>query len=741
MRNIRQLFVALLITTLAACGGGGTLGSDGGTGGAGGNTTPVFTLSVALTNAAGVASTALAQASPLTVTATLTATNNGIVAGRLIQFNLNNTALATLGNSAGTAVTNANGVATITLLAGGSNGAGTVSASYAEVSAEAAYTSAGDGGGQVVVPVGTVILLADKLQLGSGTNDKVQLSALVRDTNNNLLVNVPVQFSSVGASGGDGGELVVVASTTESDGVAKAELRSSVDASVRNIVVTANVGQSSSSLTISVTGTAIDISAPDSMVIGSTSSVSAILRNSQNQPIGNTVLSVTSARGNTLSTTAPITNSTGQASFNYTATNSGRDTLTISALGASSNATIEVSSDEFSLDTVAATEVNLNTNFAITLTWLSDGLPQANKSVTFDSTRGGIFVDPLVPTSASTVDVTTDASGKAKVYIRSTSAGVSTLSARDMSNTVSTQSTVEFIATVPNTVVVQASPSQLGISEQSTIRAIVRDADNNPVKNSNVSFSLSGAAGGSISPASARTNSQGIASTVFTATASTARDGVVASATTAGKSGFTKLTVGERTVFFRIATGNTLQIPNESTYKKQFSIIVTDASGNPIPQQDVYISVTPTLGVNPTSAATWAYAKGYYAPVPDLDNFEYYAAYRSVTCANEDANLNGILEAGEDINNDGLLTPGNVATAPQSVKSGNDGVALFELTYGQSYANWIQVDITVSDKAEGTENRTVQRYQLEVSSTHTRTKGSPPPVNPFGAGMSCSDTL
>jgi hypothetical protein len=312
MRNIQQLLVALLMTTLAACGGGGTLDSDGGSGG---STTPVFSLSVALTNSAGAASTSLAQATPLTVTATLTATNNGVVAGRLIQFAVNNTALATLGNTAGTAVTDANGVATITLLAGGSSGAGTVSASYGDATAESAFNSAGDGGGQVSVPVGNVILLADKLQLGSGTNDKVQLSALVRDTNNNLLVDVPVQFSSMGVNGGDGGELVVIASSTETDGVAKAELRSSIDASVRSIVVTASVGQTSSALTISVVGTAIDISAPDSLVIGSTSSISAILRNSQNQPIANTALSVTSELGNTLSTTSPVTNSTGQASL------------------------------------------------------------------------------------------------------------------------------------------------------------------------------------------------------------------------------------------------------------------------------------------------------------------------------------------------------------------------------------------------------------------------------------------
>ena len=741
MRNIQQLFVALIITTLAACGGGGTLDSDGGTGG--GSTTPVYSVSVALTNAAGVASTALAQATPLTATVTLTATNGGTVANQLITFTVNDAQLASFNNAAGTALTDANGVASIGLIVGNKSGAGNVTATYNGAVATTGFVSAGDGGGNVEVVVGNVILLADKLQLGTGANDKVKLSALVRDPNNNLLIDVPVTFSSVGSGNTDGGELVVTAAETESDGVAKAELSSAIDASIRSIVVTAAVGQVSSSLTVNVVGTDVDVSAPSSAVIASTVQVSAILRNSENQPIANAALTVSSALGNALSTTTPVTNATGQATFNYTATNSGRDTLTVSALGASTSVNIDISSDEFSLDTVAATEVNLNTNFAVTLTWLSNGLPQANQTVSFDSSRGGIFADPLAPTNASSVDLVTGADGKATVYIRSTSAGVSTLSARAGSGTsaVSTQSSVEFVATVPNSVAVQASPSQLGIGEQSTIRAIVRDVNNNPVKNSNVSFSLSGAAGGSISPASAKTNSQGIASTVFTASASSARDGVIVTATTAGKSGNTKLTVGERTVFFRIATGNTLQIPDESNYRKQFSVIVTDASGNPVQNQDVYISVTPTLGVNPTTLSTWAYAKGVWVPIPDLTNFEYYQAISAVDCANEDANLNGILEPGEDINNDGLLTPGNIATAPQSVRTGADGVALFNLTYGQSYASWVQVDITVSDRAEGTENRTVQRYITEVSSTHTRTKGSPPPPNPFGKSSSCTDTL
>jgi hypothetical protein len=741
MRNIRQLFVALIVTILAACGGGGTLDSDGGTGG--GNT-PVYSVAIALINSGGQASNQLSLTAPLTVTATLTATNNGSVANQVINFALDNTELAVLGNG-GTALTNADGVATLALSVGSKAGAGSITASLnnSDATATTGFNSSG-GGGAVDEAVGSVILLADKLQLGSGSNDKVQLSALVRSPTNVLLQDVRVSFSSEALDSGDGGELVVTAQNTEADGIAKAELSSAIDASIRDITVTASVGQVSSSLVIRIVGTDIDVSAPDSVVVSSSVQISVILRNAQNQPIANTPLQVSSSLGNALSTTTPVTNSTGQATFTYDATNSGQDTLTVSALGASSSVTIDVNADEFLLDTTAGQEVNLNTNFAVNLVWTKDDLPQANQAVTFITSRGGVFSNPAAPTTTvSEVTVNTDANGEATVYVRSALAGLASISAKAGTGdeVVAAQTQVEFIATTPATVEVQASPTQIGLGEQSSVRAIVRDSNNNPVKNRDVTFSLSGAAGGSILPASARTNSQGIASTVFEATSTTARDGVVVTASVGVVNGSTSLTVGERTLFFRIATGNTLQIPSESTYRKEFSVIVTDASGNPVPNQNVYVAANPTLGTNPTTSATWAYAKGFYTEFPDEPNFEYYVAVRTVECANEDANLNGSIDPGEDNNLDGTLTPGNVVTVPQTITSDENGIAVFHVTYGQSYANWIQVDLVVSDRAEGTENRTSQRFELPVSSTHVSTKGSPPPRNPFGSGNSCGDTL
>lgn len=760
MRSIKQLLVALVVTTLAACGGGGTLDNDGGgTGGGTGGTTPVFSLNVALSNAAGDASTALAQATPLTVTATLTATNNGVVSGRLIEFSLSNTALATFGNTAGTAITNADGVATITLLAGGSSGAGVVTASYNDVSAEAAFESAGDGGDQAGVTIGSLTLLADKLQLGSGGTDKVELYAIVKNNNNVLLPDVSVSFSSSPA-GGLGGELTVVNSVTGNDGVAVAELKSSIDPSLRQIAVTANVGAVTQTVNINVVGTSIDVSAPTAMVVGSDRNISILVRDFDGVALPNQTLSLTSSLDNTFSSPTVTTNSVGQAQVVYTATNSGIDTISVSGLGITSVASINVSADEFVFTPLESNEVDLNTAFPVTLTWSKDGIAQANQPVTFITTRGNIFAVQDTPQAQTEVVKNTDTNGSVTVYIQSSSAGLATVRAESGEGEalITSELSVEFVADSVNSVAVQASPSQLGVNEQSSIRAIVLDANNNPVKNQTVSFVLTGAAGGTLNPASSVTNSQGIASTVFTATAPTGSNEVVVTANVAGISANTKLSVGERTLFFRFGTGNTIEVVSQSLFRKEFSVVVTDASGNPVVNQALNISVTPVTPANVMSPAAdeWAYAKGKWVMVPDEANFEYWAPQVSselsdpldptsalvyTLCQNEDSNLNGNLDAGEDVNNDGALTPGNVVVVQQDETTDENGIAVFNLTYPADYAAWTHVNISVSALTTGTESRSSRKYQLSYPGTYVSSKTAAPAVNPFGESTSCGDTF
>jgi len=742
MRNIQQLLVAILITTLAACGGGGTLDSDGGTGG-GGTATPVYTLALQLTDASAQTTTELSQASPLTVTATLTATNNGNIANQLIAFSLNDTELAVFGNSAATALTNADGVATIGLLVGTKSGAGTVTATYGESSANIGFNSAGDGGGEVDVTVGAVSLIADTLLLGTGAGASVEFTALVRDSNNVVLADIPVTFSA------DSGEIVQLDPVTESNGVARATLTTQTDKNIRDIAVTARVQQQTATLTISVVGTSVEVAAPASVVLGDSATIDVFLTDSSGTGIQGQEVSVVSSLGNTLSDTSPVTvGAAGKASFIYTAVNSGVDTLSVSAIGASGAASVNISADVFSFVEVAdegdaVLEVDLNSAQALDVEWLVNNTPNTGAVVTFNTTRGEIAATEATLSGAVTSQDITDVDGNAQAFVRSEYAGLSTISAKGGSDNdaVSAKKVVEFVAVNPSKIELQAFPAQVGPGETSTVRAIVRDANNNPVKNQTVVFSLDNAAGGVISSGTALTNSQGVASTVFTADTNTGAgvDGLNLQVkgtlqTNSAVEALTDIAVGERTLFFRFGTGNSIRKPNLSTYAKEFSIIVTDSSGNPVPNQQLNVAAIPV-----------SYGIGYWVQDPEPPAaFKVWAALREHTCTNEDTDLNGILElvdgeigTGEDRNKDGMLTPGNAATVPQVVTADTNGIATFEVLYPQDHGAWLDIRLQVSGFAAGTENVAHREYTLTVSSEDTTNEASPPPRNPFGAINDC----
>jgi len=130
----------VMALVLAACGGGG--GNPGAVGGSGsgstgnggtgtGGTTVAATPTVTLgfVNASGATSNALSGATPLTVKATVLDANKKPVPNAIVTFATDN-ALAVFSPSAGTALTDVNGVASVTMRAASiaSGGAGTVTA-------------------------------------------------------------------------------------------------------------------------------------------------------------------------------------------------------------------------------------------------------------------------------------------------------------------------------------------------------------------------------------------------------------------------------------------------------------------------------------------------------------------------------------------------------------------------------------------------------------------------------------
>jgi hypothetical protein len=145
----------LMALVLSACGGGGgnpgtvSGGSGstgtGGTGGTGGTVTATPTVALGFVNASGGSTNALTGATPLTVKATVLDANKKPVPNAIVSFATDNT-LAVFSPSAGTALTDANGVASVTMrvasLAAGGAGKVTATSTVAgtTVSGESNYS-------------------------------------------------------------------------------------------------------------------------------------------------------------------------------------------------------------------------------------------------------------------------------------------------------------------------------------------------------------------------------------------------------------------------------------------------------------------------------------------------------------------------------------------------------------------------------------------------------------------------
>lgn len=729
-----------------------------------------FVISVDVAAESGTASSEVSKAAPLRVTAVLKTAAGVVQPGKLIKFELDDPALATFSNQAGTAETNSQGIATIGLLAGTKSGAGIITARLSgndAIFGTKTFSSKGDGAATDVEPIGSIILYADKLSIGSGNTDKVELTALVRDSKNNLMKDVTVSFSA-----DNDAELEVVSAVTAVNGTAKANLTTRSNPTLRTISLkaTATVGETkTSTLAVQVVGTSIEVTSPQAIVLGGNTVLSINVIDANGNGIPNTPMAISSKLSNSFNTTTPKTDaSSGRANVTYTGVNGGQDIITVEALGVVRTFQLNVDFDEFGFvnPSVAAIEVPLNTAKNLSVKWLSNRTPVAAKEVAFATTRGSISADVAgLDANSSALTRLTDTDGIATVLIRSKFAGFTNIAATSTGSggAIASSQQVEFVATIPDAtkgIEVQVFPTKVGPSEKSVVTAIVRDINNNPVKNQTVSFSLDNSAGGKLSPATAVTNSFGIATTEFEADASTPGSGTPADPTglkikaqlTSNNliKGETPITVGKRTLFYRFGTGNEVEKKDQTLYQKQFAIVVTDAAGNPVANQRLNIQVYPvrySLGKWVKSPASGAFVS--WRPIRSTNAGDKTAA--GLTCLNEDKNRNGILDKNllEDGNGDGMLTPGNVAVAYGNVNneasivtSNNEGVALFNLQYPREYAPWVDVDLVVSSgNIVGTENITSRTYTLGYSFTDTNVEGIRPISNPYGIATTNFDTV
>ena len=615
-------------------------------------------------------------------------------------------------------------------------------------------SSSDDDGGATGPTPASIELISSLLTLRSSGAETANLSAVVKDANNVVISGVTVNFSATGSA-----SLNVTQPTTDATGTAKATLGTPNNPQNRTIVVTATVAGTSLSanVSISVAGTQLVLSAPTSMASGDTQPVTVTLRDSDGNGIANQTVQLSSALSNAFSNGSPLTNASGSTTVNYTASAGGNETVTATALTGSVTATaaFTISTQSFSLVKLNGggqvetppQDIPLNQNATVRVNWSNNNGPVTG-NVLVAISRGNINGAG----SSATVAV---AGGTATFTVQATNAGpaVVTATAQDGSG-LTTSLGLEFVATTPASIALTSSPSSIGTGgKQSTINAVVRDANGNLVKNQIVIFSLTDITGGSISPTSTITDSAGLASTVYTSSNTPSQtNGVQISGSVANSvvTGTTTLTVAQTPLFISFGTGNEILEPDTTSYIKEFIVFITDANGVARPNQSFVASVVPlpndgSANPDPGVVDKAAYSKGVYGW-----NGTIWVAVASANCRNEDADLDGVLDLGEDFNNSSNLTPGNQVAldASSSFVTDASGFATIKLRYAQQYANWMQVRIRVTATVSGTESVADQKYSLQGAADDFNEEDSAPPGriypdaigSPFGRSATCADT-
>jgi hypothetical protein len=586
--------------------------------------------------------------------------------------------------------------------------------------------SGGDGG-----PTPTQLtLLTSSPDLPSSGQNPVTLTVIARDSGGVLLKDAAVNFQ---IRSGDG-TLQIVRGVTDETGTAQALLSTGGNQRNRTLTVGASAGAATATdVTVNVTGTTLEVSGATSGTIPLSTAtdpnpvkLTFALKNSAGTGIPGATVVVTGAPGGSRSL---VTNSSGLAEVDLQFTVAGDYSINAFWDNNSANATtttlplnLTVSNDSFTITVTDSVLVNgalvndvvgIAPGFGnVTVEWRQGGALVPGATITLSTNKGTLGLtsggNPLVTTISSTVP------GPATITATGTSPDPAIAP-------VTNQRTIQFVAIVPATLTLQANPSSIPVnvppatSSQSTITATVRDAVQNPVANVDVAFEIiQDVSGGSLSSGTAKTNFSGQASVVYTAgTSSTQENGVIIRATVTGIPPQTvNLTVSRREVFITLGTGNTVVELNPTTYALPYNVLVNDIVGGAVSGATVTLDTVPAK-----------YRKGQY-----FWNGTVWVPVVAVSCPNEDANNNGILDPTEDTNGNGRLDPGNVVTTSVgSIVTDLNGFGNFDVLYAQQYANWINTDLTARTKVGGSEDIEVANFVLPgIASDFNKEDQSPP---------------
>ncbi|MBK7687239.1 MAG: Ig-like domain-containing protein [Rhodocyclaceae bacterium] len=594
------------------------------------------------------------------------------------------------------------------------------------------------------VTVSGVSLGTSLTSVATDGSNSATITATVVDANRNALSGVAVTFAT------DNGLLSDAVSPTSASGVATVVLRNgTADFSNRTATVTATAGGKSATIPILLGGSTLALAASaGNATVGTDITFTATALNSAPASAGVVNQSIRFSKGagstgdGTLSATTATTGTTGIAPtvsnavvpIRLTPTAAGTVIVVaewLNAAGAvsvSASQTITVTAPGIAFDitnpTSSPSSLALGSTqaFAVSVTSSINGTAVAN--VRFAASAGqwstGSATSTVVPASNVAAETYTPSSsaGTVTVTINALSAAGATLA------TVSQTLAVSAPASSAASISLQAAASTLKPSSgtnlsTTSVTATVRNATNAAVGGAPVLFELlsTTGTGESIAPAVAFTDSIGVATATFTAGSLATNGPIYIRSSVVGQPACTTappaidpvltcksipLLVNASAVSITIGLGTTITDSGNGTlYKYPGSILVVDNNGSPVAGKTVTLTLFPeTFRRGSVSGATGC------APT-----------YTTASLASEDANRNGILDAGEDVSGNGALSPPTAdgGAVPSSLVTDASGVATFEITYPKTSGMFISDELTARITVSGTELAAQRKFILPIS--------------------------